>query len=283
MIKTYYLLMKPGIILGNLITTVGGFALASRGHFDLPLFLALGLGLAGVIGSACVFNNYIDRESDRKMSRTKNRSLAKGLITGKNAIVFAALIGVLGFLILSLFTNLLSALVAFFGFFIYVMLYSFWKHKTSYATLVGSVAGALPPVIGYTAAANRLDVGAGLLFLILVLWQMPHFFSIAMWRIEDYKAASIPVLPVLKGVSPTKVQMFLYITAYLIAVVCLSFMGYAGMAYLIVSVPLGVAWGWLCLKGFQAEDDKLWARQMFQLSLLIITAFSFMISLESFL
>lgn len=280
MIRTYYLLTKPGIILGNLITTIGGFALASKGHFDAWLFLALSFGLTGVIGSACVFNNYIDRESDRKMARTKNRALAKGLITGKNALFFAAFLGILGFLILSLFTNLLAALIAAIGFFIYVALYSFWKHRATCATLVGSLAGALPPVIGYTASSHQLDLGALLLFLILVLWQMPHFFSIAMWKLEDYRAASIPVLPVKKGISTTKVQMLLYIIAFIFAATLLTLFGYTGTAYLIVSLPLGLAWGGLCLKGFKADNNPLWARQMFRLSLMIIMAFSLMISLD---
>lgn len=281
MIKTYYLLTKPGIIVGNLITTLGAFALASKGHYDGWLFLSVTLGLAGVIGSACVFNNYIDRESDKKMVRTKNRPLALGLITEKKALLFAAAIGILGFLILSLFTNIVATLAAALGFFIYVMMYSFWKHKTSHATIIGSVSGALPPVIGYTAVSQQLDSGAVLLFLILVLWQMPHFFSIAMWRLKDYQAASIPILPVKKGISPTKVQMFLYIIAYVLSIIPLTLLGYTGTAYLIISVPLGLAWLWLCYRGFKAASDPLWARQMFRLSLIIITAFSFMIAFDS--
>lgn len=280
MIRTYYLLTKPGIILGNLITTIGGFALASQGHFDLGLFLALSFGLFGVIGSACVFNNYIDRESDRKMARTKNRALATGLIDGKRALFFAIVLGICGFLLLALFTNLLAALIAGVGFFIYVAMYSFWKHRTTYATLVGSIAGALPPVIGYISVSNQLDIGALLLFLILVLWQMPHFFSIAMWQIEDYRSASIPVLPIARGISTTKVQMLLYIVAFLFAVMLLPVFGYTGIAYLVIAIPLSLAWGALCLKGFNTENDKLWARQMFRLSLLIILVFSLMISLD---
>ena len=127
MIKTYYLLTKPGIIIGNLITTTAGFALASKGHFDLILFLKVFAGLGFVIGSACVFNNYIDRETDKKMDRTKNRALAKGLISEKSAIFFAIALGVMGLLVLWLTTNLLAVSVAALGFVIYVALYSFWK------------------------------------------------------------------------------------------------------------------------------------------------------------
>lgn len=280
MIKTYYLLTKPGIIFGNLITAVAGVALASKGEINWLLFLQTLIGLGCVIGSACVFNNYIDRDLDKKMSRTKQRALVQGLITGKSAIRFALLLGLIGFVILGLYTNRLTVLLSALGFFIYVALYSFWKSKTSYATLVGSISGALPPVIGYCAVTNRFDVGALLLFLILVLWQMPHFFAIAMYRFNDYSAASIPVLPVQRGNQVAKVHMFLYILAFTLSAIGLVVFGYTGKSYLIVATLSGFTWGWLCLKGFQAESDEKWARQMFVLSLVIIMALSLMMSLD---
>lgn len=280
MIKTYYLLTKPGIIMGNLITTVSGFALASRGHFDGWLFLATLIGLGGVIASACVFNNYIDRDLDRKMTRTKHRPLVKGLISGRRAILFAILLGLIGILILVFYTNYIAVLVASAGFFIYVVLYSFWKSRTTYATAIGSIAGAVPPVVGYCAVSHQFDLGAALLFMILVLWQMPHFFSIAMYRLNDYSAASIPVLPVRKGSHATKVRMLLYIIAFMIATLMLIAFGYTGYAYLITAVVLGFAWLYLCIKGFKSDNDKLWARNMFRLSLVIITLLCIMISVD---
>lgn len=280
MIKTYYLLTKPGIILGNLITTAAGFALASRGDLDWRLFLPMLVGLGCVIASACVFNNYIDRDLDKKMARTQTRALARGAISGRKAILFAIALGLLGVSVLGLYTNLLATAIAALGFFVYVVLYSFWKTKKTYATLVGSISGALPPVIGYCAVSNRLDGGALLLFLILVLWQMPHFFSIAMFRLDDYSAAEIPVLPVEKGSRVTKVHMVLYIVAFTIAAGLMTAFGYTGMAYLLVAAPLGLAWLWLSVKGFKAKSDPVWARQMFRLSLIVVTALSIMISID---
>ncbi|MES2272852.1 MAG: heme o synthase [Chlamydiota bacterium] len=280
MIKTYYLLTKPGIIMGNLITTASAFVLASRGHIDFRLFLSTVAGLFFVIASACVFNNYIDRDADRKMARTKNRALAKGLVSTRNAILFALFLGMTGISILSLYTNFLAALIASIGFFVYVALYSFWKYRTTYATLVGSISGAIPPVVGYCAASNRFDLGAALLFMILVLWQMPHFFSIAVYRFDEYAAASIPVLPALKGMQTTKIYMLLYIIAFTLAVLLLTVFGYTGYAYLTVAILLGSTWGWLCIKGFKADNDRVWARQMFRLSLVVITGLSIMMSLD---
>ena len=118
-------------------------------------------------------------------------------------------LGLLGNFILFLYTNLLTVVVADIGFFVYVVLYSFWKCHTIYGTAIGSIAGAIPPVVGYCAVSNHFDIGALILFIMLVLWQMPHFFSIAMYHFNDYKAAEIPVLPVKKGALRTKIHMVL--------------------------------------------------------------------------
>jgi heme o synthase len=281
MIRTYYLLTKPGIIMGNLITTVSGFALASRGTIDEWLFLATLIGLSCVIGSACVFNNYIDRNIDGKMERTKNRALVQGRVSGKQAIYFALFLGCMGFAVLISYTNLLAVYVAAIGFIIYVGFYSFWKTRTSYATLIGSISGAVPPVVGYCAVSAQFDMGAALLFIILVLWQMPHFYSIAMYRLTDYSGASIPVLPAKRGNYVTKIHMLLYIIAFMVATFLLIGYGYTGYAYLATAAVLGLAWLILCIKGFKSVDDRLWARGMFRLSLVIITLLCIMISFDT--
>lgn len=280
MIKTYYLLTKPGILFGNAITTTAGFLLASKGHIDIFLFLITLIGLSGVIASACVLNNYIDRVSDGKMIRTKNRALAKGLITGQNAIVFSLVLGFAGILILGLYTNLLAVLVAATGFFVYVVLYSFSKYLTTLGTVIGSIAGAVPPVVGYTAVSNSLDLGAAIFFLILVLWQMPHFFAIALYRLDDYTAADIPVLPVKKGITVTKIQMLLYIIAFTLAASLLTFYGYTGYTYLLITLLLSITWLWMSIQGFKTENDTLWARKMFLFSLIVITGISLAIPLD---
>src|SRR6202040_4019316 len=118
---------------------------------------------------------------------------------------------------------------------VYVVLYSFWKYRSSLATLVGSIAGAVPPVVGYCSVSNRFDTGAVLFFLILVLWQMPHFFSIAMYRLQDYSAAAIPVLPIKKGNHRTKVHMVFYILGFIMVAILLTVFGYTGYSYLIVA------------------------------------------------
>lgn len=268
--------------MGNLFTTTAAFLVGSSGNFDWQLYLWTATGLGLVIVSACVWNNYIDRAADAKMERTKNRPLAKGSIPVGQACLFASLLGVLGLVILYFFTNTWALFSAFLGFFVYVVFYSFSKYKTGQATLIGSVAGAMPPVVGYVAASHQLDFGALFLFLVLVFWQMPHFFSIAMYRSADYKAASIPVLPNEIGNEAIKKQTLVYIALFLASLGALSFLGHIKLFSLIGCSLLGLVWFKTALQGFKAKDDIPWARKMFKVSLVVISGFSLLLSCESF-
>jgi protoheme IX farnesyltransferase len=284
MFKAYYQLAKPGIIYGNAITAIGGFFLASRGHVDLGLFVAMLVGLCLVIASGCVFNNYIDRDIDHRMARTKKRALVMGDISARNALVYATILGLLGAVILGLFTNLLTLILALLGFFFYVVVYSMiWKRRSVHGTVVGSISGAIPPVVGYCAVTNNFDVVAVILFLILVCWQMPHFYAIATYRQKEYAEADIPVLPVAKGIRTTKLQIVVYITVFIIAAMALAIYGRTGVIYVLVMATLSLAWLRLALQGFKTRDDTKWARKVFLFSLLLITAFSAVISLDAWL
>lgn len=276
----YYLLTKPGIILGNLLTVIAGFLLASKGVIDFWLLFATLTGLTFIMASACVFNNYIDRQVDKKMKRTKNRALATGLISGRNAIVFAIILEVIGNLILFLHTNFLTIFVAGIGFFVYVILYSLWKCRTIYGTAIGSIAGAVPPVVGYCAVSNDFDTGALILFAMMVLWQMPHFFAIAMYHFDDYMAAQIPAFPIKKGMLQTKIRMFFYILGFIFTSLMLVMFNYMGYVYLAVTMSISLLWLALCIKGFYSNNDQRWGRHMFHLSLVVITVICFVIPFD---
>jgi protoheme IX farnesyltransferase len=278
LIKTYYTLTKPGIIYGNALTAAAGFLLASKGHVDGWLLLATVAGTSLVIASACVFNNYIDRAIDAKMARTSKRALVEGTVKGRNAIIYATFLGLGGFLVLAVDTNLLVVGIGLVALFDYVVLYGLAKRRSVHGTLVGSIAGAAPVVAGYCAVTGRFDTGAIILFLILASWQMPHFYAIAMYRFNDYKTASLPVLPVKSGVQAAKIQILLYIVAFIAANALLSAFGYTGYTYLIIMTLLGLAWLWKGLQGFKTNADRLWARQMFFFSLVIILSLSIMLS-----
>lgn len=284
MLKDYYALTKPGLVYGNIIPVVGGFALASGGSaasFDFVRLAAVIIGISFVMASGCVFNNVIDRDIDRTMAPTKNRAIVVGKISGRAAIIFGGTIGILGFLVLALFTNPLATAIAAFGWIAYVVLYSLWGKRSSiHGPLIGSISGAIPPVVGYCAISDRIDVGAVILFAILVLWQIPHFYAISIYRFDDYASADIPILPVKKGMLATKIQMFVYIIAFIIAALALTLFGYTGIFYTTIVLLLGLAWLVLCTSGFFIPSstrgsgvsipEKFWARKMFFLSLIVM-------------
>lgn len=279
LLKDYYQLTKPGIIYGNAITVVAGFLLASRGHIDWVLLFATLVGLSLVVASGCVFNNYIDRDIDALMERTKNRVMVSGGISPRNALVYASILGIIGLAVLYFYTNLLTAAMALLGLFVYVVVYSLWLKRTStHGTIVGSISGAMPPVVGYLAVTGSIDLGAVILFFILALWQMPHSFAIALYRLEDYTKAGIPVLPVKKGIFVTKVQTLIYVALFVLATFTLAVFGYAGYAYLSVMTILGLGWLAFSAKGFWTTDDRRWARSMFVYSIVVLIVFCVMVS-----
>jgi len=281
--KSYYQLTKPGIIYGNAMTAAAGFLLASGRHINFRLFLGVLIGTCLVIASACVFNNYIDREIDKKMARTKKRAIASGLVPPKNAIIFATLLGFIGFVTLVLYTNLLVVLMGAVAFVVYVVVYGISKRQSVHGTVVGSIAGAAPIVAGYCAVTDHFGVAAFLLFIILASWQMPHFYAIAMYRFDDYAAANLPVLPVKKGLKITKIQILCYVMCFIVAANLLTVFGYTSGTYSVLITALGLAWFWLGVSGFSGVDDKLWARKMFFFSLIIILSLSVLLSTSALL
>ena len=283
MLKAYYHLTKPGIIYGNLLSTLAGFFLASKGHIQIGLLLAVASGTALGIASACVLNNYIDRDIDRLMTRTKMRALANHTISGTSALIYAAVLGIVGFLILALWTNWLVLAAGFIGVVFYVILYGIAKRTSPISTAVGSIPGAIPPLAGYLAVTGTVDLGALLLFVIMMIWQLPHFYAISIFRIKDYAAAGLPVLSVKHGIKTTKIHIMLFIVAYMAIVPLLTLLDYTGYTYLTVMGAITLLWFWKGVQGFGATDATAWARKMFGFSLVVLLTFSFMLSVDIWL
>ncbi|MGP1930290.1 MAG: heme o synthase [Arsenophonus sp. ET-YP4-MAG3] len=283
MMKQYLKIMKPGIIFSNLISTTGGFFLASKGIINYLVFITTLLGVSFVVASGCIFNNYIDQDIDRIMDRTKNRPLVKGLIDPKFCLIYASILGISGVVLLYITTNILSIFLTFIGFIIYVCIYSLYmKRKSVYGTIIGSLSGATPPVIGYCSVSNKFDIGALILLLIFSLWQIPHSYAIAIFRFNDYQIANIPVLPVIKGIYVTKNHIFLYIFAFMIATIMLTISGYTGYKYLIVAAIVNLWWLCIAFSGFKNQNNNyLWARKVFIFSIVTITSLSVMMSINS--
>ncbi|WP_024433655.1 heme o synthase [Acinetobacter baumannii] len=275
MLKKYLFLTKPGILFGNFITTLGGFFLAAQGSIDILLLLLTLIGTTLVVASGCVVNNVIDQDIDTKMQRTQNRALVKKTISPTVALVYAFVLGVMGFSILWFGVNGYAFLFAMIGFIVYVGFYSLWTKRTSiHQTVIGSISGASPPVIGYTAVTHQFDVAALLLFLAYALWQMPHSWAIAIYRFDDYKNAEIPILPVARSIYRTKIECVIYILLFAAVLNGLYCFGYTNVFFLITFNALTAYWFYLSIIGFKAENDQLWAKRFFLYSVILITLLS---------
>lgn len=280
-IKNYLLLTKPGILAGNLLSATAGFCLACRGHVESAALLPTLGGITLVVASACICNNCVDRNLDRQMSRTRSRALPQGVIRLKGALLYAALLGLAGTALLWATTNRLTVAVVVAGFAIYVGVYSLYlKRHSVYGALIGSLAGAAPPLAGYCAVTNRFDTGALILLLIFSLWQMPHCYAFAIFRLDDYTAAALPVLPVQRGTAVAKKHILGYTLAFAAATLLPTVAGYTGYAYLGTAAVLGLGGMVMAWSGYRAANERLWAKRLFVFSLVTIFTLSIMMALD---
>lgn len=269
--KDFVYLAKPGILFSNLIAAFGGYWVAwgaSGEPFDLALLFYTMLGTLLVMASGCVLNNYLDRDMDRKMSRTRKRALPTGVVQPKTVLGYGIVLGVAGLTVLCFLANPLAALLGVIGLLVYVWIYTAWLKRTSpLSTTIGSISGSMPPVIGYCAVSGELDIGAWILFGILFFWQPPHFWALGMRRKEEYRAAGFPLLPVVRGNEVTKMHIMRYLVMLVPVSLLLYAYGYVGEIYLFSAAALGLAWTFLGLAGFRTADDDNWAKKMFVYSI----------------
>ncbi|AEO08804.1 protoheme IX farnesyltransferase [Buchnera aphidicola str. Ak (Acyrthosiphon kondoi)] len=282
MFKNYLEIIKPGIIIGNITLIIGGFLFASRhATFNSLLFFYTILGASLVIASACVFNNLIDFDIDKKMKRTSNRVLSKKLLPFLPVLNFAIVLGILGIFILGYLVNFLSMSLSIFGFFVYVILYTLlYKRRSIYSTFVGSFSGSTPSVIGYTAVTNTIDICSILLFIILIFWQMSHFYAISIMRIKDYKKAKIPIFSVVKGIYITKKHIFFYVFGFVFCTSLLTFLDYLSYNFLFLSSIINFYWLFLSYSNIKKNNSKKHAYQLFYYSIVVIVVFNFLISID---
>ncbi|MDE2234939.1 MAG: heme o synthase, partial [Gammaproteobacteria bacterium] len=222
--RDFYELGKPRIVLLIVFTAVVGMFLAVPGMVPLRQFLfgTIGIGLAASCASA--INHLLDRRADAAMFRTRHRPLPRGHVTERQVIVYAISLGVLSMLVLLVFVNWLTAVLTFASLIGYAIIYTgFLKRASPQNIVIGGLAGAAPPVLGWAAVTNHVPAGALLLCLIIFVWTPPHFWSLAIHRREDYAKANIPMLPVTHGVSYTVMQIILY-TLLLVVVSILPYL-----------------------------------------------------------
>lgn len=268
-LREYLVLTKPGIVTLVLITTLGGLYIGSKGSLEpaLVFWTLLGTGLAAA-GSAVV-NMVLDRDVDSLMVRTSGRPLPRGAVSPKGALIFGVSLLLLSLLILSLFVNLLSTALALLASFSYIVLYTFLlKRRTPIATEIGGISGALPPVIGYVAGAGELDIRALILFLIMFMWQPPHFWVLALRYREDYERARIPTLPVAGGVLATKVKTLLYTVSLLPLSLVPYAIGMTGKLYFVIALFLSLIYTAYTLLFIFSKKD--YSMKLFFFSILYI-------------
>lgn len=269
--KDYVTVTKLGIIFGNMVTVIAGMWVATQGNLaslSIDLVLLTIIGTALIIASGTCLNNFIDRDIDQKMKRTQKRALADGRLEPNQVLIMGFVFAILGTTLL-LFVNVLTTLVALFGLFGYVVLYTMWLKRTHHLnTIVGSVAGAVPPMIGWSAVTGSLEAGAWILFTIMFIWQIPHFLAIAIRRKDDYRNAGIPMLPVVFGNHTTKWHMLNYVVLLIpISLLVPLLIPHMKLGYLAAAAILGIWWLVISIKGFKAKDDIQWAKKHFLFSL----------------
>lgn len=275
--QDYYQLCKPRVVALMLVTALVGMLLASPSwpSWSILLLGNLGIGLTACAGA--VVNHLVDRHIDARMRRTLNRPIPSGKVSPLRAVLFAILLAVVGLSILVLFINALTALLAFFSLVGYAVVYTvFLKRATPQNIVIGGLAGAAPPLLGWTAVTGQLDPGGLLLVLIIFVWTPPHFWSLAIYRVEEYAKANIPMLPVTHGIAFTKLSILLY-TCLLTAVALLPFIvAMSGLIYLIAALALNAGFLYWAIT-LRRSDDRNIAMRTFRYSiwylLLLFVAF----------
>ena len=242
--RRYLELTKPKVVTLITFTAIVGTLLASPGLPPLAALVWGNLGIALAAACAATINHVLDRRIDEQMARTRARPLPTGALTERNALVFAAVLGVLSMALLAFLVNLLTAALTFLSLIGYAVVYTVWlKRATSQNIVIGGAAGAAPPVLGWAAVTNSVDPNALLLFLIIFIWTPPHFWALAIARRDEYARAGIPMLPVTHGLAYTRLQVLLY-TVLLTLVTLLPYVtGMSGLLYL--AAALGLNGGFL--------------------------------------
>ena len=284
--EAYLTLCKPRVVLLMLLTTWVGMVLAEPGSISvIEMLLALvGIGLAASAGAA--INHLIDRHIDVLMARTQNRPLPKGELTNRAVIAFASLLGCAGFVILYAFINVLTAVLTMFSLVGYAVVYTgFLKHKTPQNIVIGGLAGALPPLLGWVAVTNQVTAYSLLLVMIIYLWTPPHFWALAIHRYEDYCRVKIPMLPVTHGIAYTKLSIFLY-TILLSAGSLLPFaVGMSHLVYLcgvlVLNVRFVVGAVWL-LRADEQSTPRV-SMQLFRYSIVYLMILFILLCVDHYL
>ncbi|GAA6168952.1 heme o synthase [Sessilibacter corallicola] len=256
--RDYYALCKPNVVIVMLMTSLIGMLLAEDYLSDLSIIFWGNLGIGLSAASAAAINHIVDREIDQKMSRTKKRPVATGRVPIHRAIIFAFLLGIIGQSVLFVFVNSLTAWLTLASLVGYALIYTlFLKRATPQNIVIGGIAGAAPPLLGWVAVTGSIHPDALLLVLIIFAWTPPHFWALAVYKKDDYAKAGVPMLPVTHGIQYTKLHIVLY-SFILLAVTLLPFCtGMFSWIYLFSATTLGVMFIYKSVRTYFSSDINL--------------------------
>lgn len=268
--RDYLELCKPRVVALMVITAIVGMCLASPGAIPWSVLFWGNIGIAFAAGAAAAINHIADRYIDCKMRRTQNRPVVKGSVSVAQGLLFAAILGVVGATILFVFVNALTAWLTLASLVVYAGIYSFYlKHATDQNIVIGGIAGAAPPLLGWVAVTNSCSGGAWVLMLIIYAWTPPHFWALAVHRVEEYRKANVPMLPVIKGV-PYTIQMMIQYMWLLFAVTLLPFaIQLSGVLYLVCVIPLNIVF-LAYIYAMKSGKRKDWPMRTFRYSILYL-------------
>ncbi|USQ14113.1 heme o synthase [Legionella lytica] len=268
--RDYVELCKPRVVMLMLLTVLVGMYLAAPGWVSCSLLLNALVGIGLCAGSAAAINHLVDRRIDAIMARTKKRPVAHGRVSVRQAAWFALIMGVGGLTVLAVFVNKLTALLTFITLIGYAGVYTgYLKRATPQNIVIGGLAGAAPPLLGWTAVTNQLDPQALLLVLIIFTWTPPHFWALAIYRHEEYQNAEIPMLPVTHGIQFTKLNVYLYTILLLVVSILPFVVGMSGLFYLAGALALGARFLFWAHKLYRT-DKPVVAMQTFRFSIVYL-------------
>ncbi len=281
--RDYLELTKPNVVLLLLVTAVVGMCMAVPGWVGWAVFAPAMIGIGLMSGSAAAINHLVDRHIDARMARTLRRPLPSGALSPRHVLGFSAIIGSLGFVVLAVWVNMLTAWLTFASLIGYAVIYTMYlKRATPQNIVIGGLAGAAPPLLGWTAVTNEIHPFAVLLVMIVFTWTPPHFWALAVHRASDYAKANIPMLPVTHGVEFTKTCILLY--TILLAVICLLpyVVGMSGVIYLVGSSVLSI---WFLVYAWKLKfaPNKHTAYNMFKFSIWQLFALFILLLVDHYL
>lgn len=255
--RDYYEMCKPRVVLLMLLCTLVGMFLATEGMVPWDILVFGNLGVALVAGSAAALNHMIDATIDARMARTMNRPIAQGRVSNTQGAVFVGVTGILGIAILALLVNPLTAWLNLASWVGYGVIYTIYlKRATPQNIVIGGLFGAAPPLFGWTAVTNSIDGGGLLLVLIIFAWTPPHFWALAIDRMEEYKKVDIPMLPVTHGEHYTKVHILLYTIILVLTTILPYLIGMSNILYLLSALALGAVFVYWSLVMLFTDNPK---------------------------